>query len=373
MKIALCNLTTTTKSGGIETFNWEMARALAKRGHSVHIYGGKDSFLYDNPSGIPVYTFPYIRRERFPNFGTRFRRFMERLSFGFFANQDLIRGRYDYVYLIKPYDIPLALFVSSRSKARIIFGSSGTEFFPGYKQLVQKVHHFFACSEFNASQIERYCGIRPLVLPNGVDSRHFRPLSPDPELKRTLNLSDRDIVIMTVGRLVGLKGVKYAIGAVERIVKKGYPVKYFSIGEGEEREKLEMRVKSSHMEDHIFFLGNIPNAALPAYYSLASLAVFPTIAEESFGISLAEAMACGVPSISTAIGAIPEVMGDAGYLVPPGNEEALADALEKLITDGVLRDNLRIEGRSRIEERFSWDRITRDFEEHLSRGSALGE
>ena len=117
MKIALYNLTTTTKSGGIETFNWEMAKALAKRGHTVHIYGGKDRFLYDNPCGIPVYTFPYIRRECFPNFGTRFRRFMERLSFGFFANHDLIKGHYDYVYLIKPYDIPLALFVSLRSKA----------------------------------------------------------------------------------------------------------------------------------------------------------------------------------------------------------------------------------------------------------------
>jgi len=369
MKIALYNLTTTTKSGGIETFNWEMAKALAKRGHTVHIYGGKDRFLYDNPSGIPVYTFPYIRRERFPDFGTRFRRFMERLSFGFFANQDLIKGHYDYVYLIKPYDIPLALFVSLRSKARIIFGSSGTEFFPGYTQLVQKVHHFFACSEFNASQIERYCGIRPVVLHNGVDTHHFKPISPDPVLRRALNLSDRDIVVMTVGRLVGLKGVKYAIGAVERMVKKGYAVKYFAIGEGEERGNLEMLVKNSHMEDHIFFLGNIPNAALPGYYSLASLAVFPTVAEESFGISLAEAMACGVPCVSTTRGAIPEVIGDAGYLVPPENEEALADALETLITDGVLRDRLRTEGRRRIEEGFSWDRITREFEEHLSRDS----
>lgn len=370
MKIALYNLTTTTKSGGIETFNWEMAKALAKRGHRVHIYGGKERFPYDNPSGIPVHTFPYIRRERFPNFGTRFRRFMERLSFGFFASRDLIEGRYDYVYLIKPYDIPLALFVSSRSKAKIIFGSSGTEFFPGYKQCVQKVHHFFACSEFNASQIERYCGIRPVVLHNGVDTHLFEPGNPDPELRRALRISARDIIIMTVGRLVGLKGVKYAIGAVERVVRKGYPVKYFLLGEGEERTNLQMRVKSGGMEDHIFFLGNIPNAALPAYYSLASLAVFPTVAEESFGISLVEAMACGVPCVSTSMGATPEVVGDAGYLVPPGNEEALAHAIETLIADDMLRNRLRTEGRKRIEEGFSWDRIAQEFEGYLSLDSA---
>lgn len=369
MKIALYNLTTTTKSGGIETFNWEMAKVLTKRGHTVHIYGGRNSFPYDNPSDIPVYTFPYIGRERFPNFGTRFRRFMERLSFGFFANQELIKGRYDYVYLIKPYDIPIALFVSLRSKARIIFGSSGTEFFPGYRQLVQKVHHFFACSEFNASQIERYCGIRPVVLHNGIDTHLFKPLNPDPELTRALNLSDRDIVIMTVGRLVGLKGISYAIGATEKIVRKGYPVKYFLIGEGEERTDLQMRVKRLRMEGHIFFLGNVPNATLPGYYSLASLAVFPTVAEESFGISVAEAMACGVPCVSTTMGAIPEVAGDAGYLVRPRNEEALADAFEKLISDDTLRDRLRTEGRRRIEEGFGWDHIAQDFEQYLSRDS----
>ena len=367
MKIALYNLTTTIKSGGIETFNWQLAKALAKKGHAVDIYGGKSSFVYESPPGIRVFTYPFIRRQLFPNLGTRFRRFMERLSFGFFSLGDLIRQKYDYIYLIKPYDIPVALLVSGRSAARVIFGSSGTEFFPGYKQLVTKVHHFLACSEFNASQIERYCGIRPVVVPNGVDTELFRPLVPDREIRGALKLVDRDIVIMTVSRLVGLKGIAHAVRAVDSVVKKGYPVKFFIIGEGEERNNLQKLVDAAQLEEHVFFLGNISNSSLPKYYSLATMAVFPSIAEEAFGISIAEAMACGVPSLSTAIGAIPEVVGDAGLLVPPGDDDALANAMDRIISDAVLRKQLSLSGRKRIEENFSWNSIAETFERHIAR------
>jgi glycosyltransferase involved in cell wall biosynthesis len=369
MKIALYNLTTTTKSGGIETFNWELAKVLAKRGHAVDIYGGKSSFVYESPPGIRVFTYPFVRRERFPNFGTRFRRFMERLSFGFFSLRDLIGGNYDYLYLIKPYDIPVAMFASARSKVQVIFGSSGTEFFPGYKQLVRKVHYFFACSEFNASQIERYCGIRPVVLPNGIDTELFRPLDPDEGLKHTLKVSERDVTIMTVGRLVGLKGIKYAIMAVGKLIKKGYALKYFVIGEGQERDNLQRLIESAQLKEHVFLLGNIPNNVLPRYYSLAKIAVFPGIAEEAFGISVAEAMACGVPSVCTAVGAIPEVAGDAGLLVTAGDDDALADALGRIISDDALRRQLGASGRKRIEENFSWNSIIETFEGHILRES----
>jgi glycosyltransferase involved in cell wall biosynthesis len=366
MKIAFYNLTTTIKSGGIETFNREMAKVLAKRGHAVDLYGGKSSFVWEAPLGVRVFTYPFIAREHFPNFGTRFRRFMERLSFGIYSVKDLIRREYDYIYLIKPYDIPIALLAASRSKARLIFGSSGTEFFAGYPHLVMKVDHFFACSEFNASQIEEYCGIRPLVIPNGVDAERFRSLPPDAEIKAGLKIGDSDIVIMTVSRLVGLKGIAYAIRAVATLAGKGYPVKFFVIGDGEERNNLERLVNDARMEERVFFLGNIPNSSLPNYYSLATVAVFPSIAAEAFGISIAEAMACGVPSVSTAMGAIPEVVGDAGLLVPPEDEDALANAMERLITDNALRSRMSARGRKRIEENFSWSTIAEIFERQIA-------
>ncbi len=366
MKIALFNLTTTTKSGGIETFNRELAKVLTKRGHTVHMYGGKSSFAYENPPGVIVRAYPFIRRERFPDFGTRFRRFMERLSFGFSSFRDLIRENYDYIYLIKPYDIPVALLAAARSKARVIFGSSGTEFFPGYARLVKRVHCFFACSEFNASQIEEYCGIRPAVMPNGVDTELFRPLSPDEEMKGALKIADDDIVVITVSRLVGLKGTAYAIRAVDKVMRKGYRLKFLIIGEGQERDNLQELIETMRLEKHVVLLGNIPNSALPRYYSLARIAVFPSIGQEAFGISLAEAMACGVPSVSTTVGAVPEVMGDAGLLVLPRDDDALANAMERIISDDALRKQFSVRARKRIEENFSWNTIVENFEKHIT-------
>jgi glycosyltransferase involved in cell wall biosynthesis len=375
LKIAFYNLTTTIKSGGIETFNWEMAKALRKRGHCVHVYGGKSRFVFERPPDIPVFTYPFVRRDVIPDFGTRFRRLLERLSFGVFALGTLVRERYDYIYLIKPYDMPVALLARALSKARVIFGSSGTEFFAGYARLARGVDHFWACSEFNASQVADYCGMRPRVLPNGVDTDLFRPREREGELSKSLGLDSAETVVVSVGRLVGLKGFPYAIEAVGRLARGGVGIRYLVIGDGEERVNLMRLARNLGMEDRIRFLGNIAHSQLPLYYSLADMAVFPSVAQEAFGIAIAEAMACGIPVISTRMGGIPEVVPEgAGILVPPGDESSLAEAMERLRTDRGLRREMGGKGRLHVVERFGWDMVAEKFERYLAcpHGGAAG-
>lgn len=366
MKIALYNLTTTTQSGGIETFNREMARALAKRGHTVHVYGGRSAESYNIPPEVTTYLYPYIRRARVPNLGTRFRKFVERLSFGVVTFRDLIKREYDYLYVSKSFDIPVALLASHYLGTKVIFGSGGTEFFPGYGYLVKKVDHFFACSAFNASQIEKYCGIRPEVLPNGVNTELFRPTEPDRELQQKLGLTGTDTIIMSACRLVGWKGIQYAVKAVARLVKEGYGIKYVIIGDGEYRRDLENLVETLGVGNSVLFPGGIKNSELPRYYSVAKAAVFPSIGIETFGISIAEAMACGVPVISTRVGGIPEVVAEGtGLLVPPRDEVSLSEALKTLVTDSALRERMGAEGRRRIIEKFSWDVIVERFGRYI--------
>jgi glycosyltransferase involved in cell wall biosynthesis len=366
VKIALYNLTTTTLWGGVETFNREMAKALAKKGHTVDVYGGKNSLIHDLPPGVTAYLYPYLKRNSVPNLGSRFRKFVERLSFGIFAYKDLIRRGYDYVYVSKPFDIPVALLCAHYGKAKIIFGSGGTEFFPGYRYLVGKVDHFFACSEFNAGQIEAYCGIRPLVLPNGVDTGLFMPRNPDPEVCEKLGLGRSEDVIISACRLVGWKGLRYSLMAIQKLIEQGFPVRYLIIGEGEEKGNLEELVRILKMKDHVVFLGSIKNADLPKYYSLAKAAVFPSMAHETFGISIAEAMSCGVPVVSTRVGGIPEVVKEGtGFLVPPRDERSLAEAMERLLSDNELRRKIGGEGRRRIIENFGWDVIVEKFQQYI--------
>ena len=83
---------------------------------------------------------------------------------------------------------------------------------------------------------------------------------------------------------------------------------------------------------------------------------------EGFGLPAGEAMACGVPVISTNGGALPEVVGDAGVLVPVRDAEALAEAIDSLLQDPQRRASLGTAGRQRILEQFSWDVCARDME-----------
>jgi len=364
MKIAFYNLTSTTQSGGIETFNWEMGRLLASQGHDVHLYGGQGPLRPFTHPGLEVRTYPYRPRERFPDLGTRFRKFMERLSFARHAYKDLAAGGYDYIYVRKPYDLPWALLAARRSGGRVVFGSGGTEFFPGYRFLVRRVDIFTACSGFNADEIEAYAGLRPRVLYNGVDVDLFRPLEPEPEFARSLALAEGVPVVVSACRLIGWKGVDFAIRAVGLLKDQGLAVRYLVLGDGEVRPSLERLARDLGLSDAVTFLGAVKHEDLPRYYALARAAVFAPVGAETFGISIAEAMACGVPVAATEVGGIPEVMGrEGGLLTPARDPEALARALTVLLRDDELRAKLARSARRRIEERFTWAASARRFEE----------
>ena len=364
MKILFYNVTTTIKHGGIESFCLGLAKNLANLGYDVTICSGSPINV-ELPHNVKILTFPFIPREKFPDFGSRFKKFMERLSFAYSALSTLKNDKYDFFCIFKPYDIPVALFIKKIMKCKIIFFSGGTEFYPGYGCFVKKLDYFFSCSNFNASQIEKYCHIKPVVLPNGIDTQVFKPIQPDLEIKNSLGITNEKVII-SVCRLVGWKGLQYSIKAVNKGVHNGYNLKYLIIGDGEYRKNLEKLVNSLKIDDRIIFLGNKNNFELPKYYSISDIAIFPSIANETFGISIAEAMACVIPVISTTVGGIPEVIGDAGFLVPPCDEDAILDKIKFLIDNENFRIELGFKGRQRVMQNFSWDIVIKKFLEYLN-------
>ena len=122
-------------------------------------------------------------------------------------------------------------------------------------------------------------------------------------------------------------------------------------------EPIFATVRSLGLEDAVRFTGFVDDADLPAVYSGAALFVFPSL-HEGFGLPLLEAMACGVPVVTSNISSMPEVAGDAAVLVDPRDEQGLAAAIARLLRDEALRDRLREAGIARARQ-FSWEATAR--------------
>ena len=358
MKIAMYNLTTTCRYGGVETFVWGVSRELARRGEEVHIYGGRGNILQQIP-GVSVRLFPFWRRERVPDLGRRFRKLAERWSMAAVALPALLRERYDFFHIHKPFDLPVGWWVKRSGGAKLVLGSHGTDFFAGDRAFARQVDGAVCCSDYNRGLIRRRYGIEPEVIYNGIDPEVFHPSAiPDEELRRKFSLAYGDRVILYVGRLIGLKGLPVLLRAFS-LLKNRSRGKLLIVGDGEGKDAFRTLARELGIDSQTLWAGFVPHAETPRYYSLASVAAFPSLADEAFGISICEAMACGVPVVSTRVGGIPElaVDGETGFLVPAGNERELAWKMETLLEGEDLRGRMGAAGAQRVRELFTWEKV----------------
>ena len=136
------------------------------------------------------------------------------------------------------------------------------------------------------------------------------------------------------------------------------------IGDGEERKNLERLSKELGLEKEIIFLGKIFHDKLPKYYHVADIFVLPSL-YESFGIVFLEAMASGLPIISTNVAAIPEVVNKkVGILVRPKNVEELTEAILTLIKNEKRRRRMAKEG-MKLARKFDWSFVSEKMIEEL--------
>lgn len=118
-------------------------------------------------------------------------------------------------------------------------------------------------------------------------------------------------------------------------------------------------VEELKISDIVHFTGRIQNEEFADYYSKATIAVVPSL-YEGFGLPAAEAMACGVPLISTSGGALPEVVGDAGIIVPPADPGALAREIMYLFKHPDQRKRMAKAGIERVDSIFNWPKAASD-------------
>ncbi len=215
-------------------------------------------------------------------------------------------------------------------------------------------------SEFSRrALVERY-RLPPekvLVTLNGVDREAFRPMGTEPAGIRERYRLDGPFVLF-VGRIEPRKNLPRLIRAFSRVRGRiGGGIRLVIAGQEDFRSAEVFREAERQAEASVVFLGAVPDADLPALYNLAEALAYPSLAE-GFGILVLEAMACGTPVVASPRGALPEVGGDAVLWVEPEDEEAIAEGIERIVTDNDLRERLRAAGSSRAAL-FEWKETAR--------------
>ena len=363
MDIAFLDVTCTVSYGGIQTAVWELARTLHDQGHRVTVYGGEGSIRPElGGRTINVRTFPFTPRQRFPNFGTRFRKFAERWSFSRQARGEVIRARHDWIVLTKPFDFFWSRLLPKASPTRLAFMSGGTDYLPLDRKLARGISAWVACSHFNGLQISSHYKRYPRVMFNGVDVDRFHPQQRDMALRSTLGVGEDDILFAFAGRLAGWKGLSIAVHALAEAPLRQTSVKLLLIGSGDALSGLKQLAKEIGVLDRVIFQAPVPHQELPRYYASADAGIFPSLGDEAFGITIAEAMACAIPVVASYNGGIPEVVGNeesAGLLFEIGNVGACAEAMARLAGDAELRMRLGKSARQRIVANYTWDMSAR--------------
>jgi len=345
---------------GTEIATYNIATHLAKIGHEVHVITSLDKGLSKESleNGFYVHRVGVINRRIlesasfFINAFLVLRRIKPELihvqSIFFSLHALLIKtllgkpfvvyGRGDDVYLASRFD---------RLLYRLILGSAGA--------VIAQTNHM-------KSAIQRLCPRDIFVIPNGVDIDRFSYISRE-KARIGLNIKGNEKILLFVGGLRPIKGVGYLIKAMS-IVKQRYGnIRLLIIGDGEDRQTLEELAKKLNLARCISFLGQVANEAIPEYMIASDILVLPSLSE-GFPVTILEAMATGLPIVTTRVRGLPEIVreGKNGFLVEPKNPEQITEKVLLLLENDDLMQKISGNNREKAKH-YSWERVAQNLEE----------
>jgi glycosyltransferase involved in cell wall biosynthesis len=227
---------------------------------------------------------------------------------------------------------------------------------------IRKANIVIAVSETTRQDLITRLRVPPakvITVPNGVDTA-FRPLPPPVLAERGARLRARlrlpPYFILHVGTLEPRKNLVRLIDAYYTLVAAGRAYGHALVLAGRKgwlSEPIFERVQQLGLQDYVRFLDYVPEADLPTLYNMASVFAYPSL-YEGFGLPVAEAMACGVPTLTARAGATEEIAGDSALLVDPQETSSIAAGLEMLLERPDVRTHYAQAGVQRATA-YSWD------------------
>jgi glycosyltransferase involved in cell wall biosynthesis len=232
--------------------------------------------------------------------------------------------------------------------------------------MLAQAKKIIAVSHFTKWELTHYYKIpenKIRVIHNGVNTNKFKPNQNKRRVKAELGFNPDDIAIVSVGRLYARKGLFTLIESMPAVVRQFGNVKFIISGKGQSDEirKLSAHAEKLGVKDNIVFTGYYPDRKLPKLYQAADVFAFSTFYEHH-PFAVLEAMASGLPVVTTSVGGIPETIesGRNGFLVEPLNTKQFADKILYLLEHPDEAEEMGVKARQTVENRFAWSIVVKD-------------
>ena len=348
--------------GGVESHVRSLAAELARRGHEVTVLTSNYARLPERESmdGFSIVRVPCI--------GVVFRSPITPA-----LRKAIAAGRYDVVHAHSPP--PLSAHYASIGCERTgtplvttyhcdleIPAASGRALTGLYqrtygRQAMRRAAKLIVTTETYAATSRAIWRYSPVVIPNPVDAKRFRPDVDGSLVRARLALRPDDRVVLLVGRIVPHKGIEHLVEAAKDLPDAMVVI----VGDGPFLPDVRRLTAEFGVDDRVLFQGRVPFRDLPAYYAACDVFVLPSVSRlEAFGIVALEAMATAKPVVVTDIPGVREVVTDGveGLLAEPVNPPDLAAKVNALLADPALRAAMGARGRKKVESQFGIGRIT---------------
>jgi glycosyltransferase involved in cell wall biosynthesis len=396
MRICILSYRSYPYSGGQGIYMRYLSKALRDLGHEVDMMSGPPYPIVDE--GVGLIKLPSLDLYRFgswqrlfidprkldtrANFtewgGIMTGYFSEPLAFGMRAYEYLCKEshkKYDIIHdnqtlawgiadiqkagypvvetIHHPVTIDRDLAIKSAKSLKDKLGYRRWFSFTGMQiKVARQLPYIITVSEMAKHHIHEIFGIeesRMKVIYNGIDAELF---SPSDDVARLDNM-----ILMVMSRDTAVKGLRFLLEALAEL-RKRWDLKLVVVGQTLGDGVTEKLMDKLGVTGAVTFRNQIETSELIQLYRSATLVAVPST-YEGFGIPAAEAMSCGAPLVSTTAGALPEVVGDAGILIPPADSAALTAAIAQLMESPAKRSEYSVLGRKRIIEKFNWSNAAR--------------
>lgn len=348
--------------GGTETHIRELAIRFQRLGHEITILTREGDELDDFIPAIKIVRISKNIGESDHSYED-FRVYIHTLFFmvkSFLALLSLlVKGEHFDVISVHFFtELWIAKLYNFLNKTPIVF------ILEGYTPFEAKAAKFadrrISVSSFEAKVYKERHSLDSIVIPVGIELPKFSvPKSHSEHLSRRFAVKSEKIAL-TVCRLEPRKDILTLIKAVKYAEERLKGIKFVIVGDGISRGQIEKEILNQRLGNHIFLIGRVDDRQLPYYYACADFFILPT-KQEWFGIVFVEAMASGLPIITTEVDACPEVVGECGLYFKPGDYIGLAGRIIELFEDNTLMQNLSRRSLKRAEA-FDWDKVIKKYE-----------